>query len=68
MLRCAQHLAVDREKPFAEFTLSAANGLRVTLGDWSNGQGLFFTSEPCLRNKTCSLISVFDRELDVKTF
>ncbi len=52
MLRCAQHLAADRDRPFAEFTLSEANGLRVTGCDSSHGQGLVFTIEPCLRKPT----------------
>jgi len=48
MLSAAKHLAADRDRPFAEFTLSEANGLRVTGCDSSNGQGFFFTIEPCL--------------------
>src|SRR5258708_22041978 len=51
MLRCAQHLAAARDRPFAEFTLSAAHGLRVTLRDCSNGQGQFVQIEPCLTLK-----------------
>src|SRR5258708_10417555 len=43
MLRCAQHLAADRDRPFAS--------LRVTLCGCSNCQGLFFTIEPCLTAK-----------------
>src|SRR5260370_32380241 len=39
MLRCAQHLAADRDRPFA--------ALRVTLCDCSNGQGQFVQIEPC---------------------
>jgi hypothetical protein len=39
ILRFAQDLAADRDRPFAEFPLSEANGLRVTRGDCSNGQG-----------------------------
>jgi hypothetical protein len=35
----AKDLAADRDRPFAEFPLSEANGLRVTRGDCSNGQG-----------------------------
>jgi hypothetical protein len=58
MLSAAKHLCADRDRPFAEFILSrssewseeAANGLRVTRGDCSNFQGLFFTIEPCLKN------------------
>ncbi len=30
MLSAAKHLCAYRERPFAEFTLSEANGLRVT--------------------------------------
>src|SRR5216683_2910080 len=40
ILSAAKHLAAARDRPFAS--------LRVTRGDCSNGQGLFFTSEPCL--------------------
>src|SRR6266581_2051393 len=36
----AKHLAAQRDRPFA--------ALRVTLGDCSNCQELFFTIEPCL--------------------
>ena len=50
-LREAKDLAAYRDRPFAEFPLSEANGLRVTRGDCSNGQGLFFTIEPCLKKK-----------------
>ncbi len=39
----AKDLAAERDRPFAEFTLSEANGLRMTRGDCSNGQVLFFT-------------------------
>jgi len=42
MLSAAKHLTADRARPFAEFTLSEANGLRVTGCDSSNGQGPFF--------------------------
>ena len=35
----AKDLAADRDRPFAEFPLSEAHGLRVTRGDCSNGQG-----------------------------
>ncbi len=31
MLIAAKQLSAHRDRPFAEFTLSAANGLRVTL-------------------------------------
>jgi hypothetical protein len=31
MLSAAKHLAAQRDRPFAEFTLSEANGLRVTV-------------------------------------
>ena len=34
-LREAKDLAADRDSPFAEFPLSEANGLRVTLCDCS---------------------------------
>ena len=34
MLSVAKHLGAHRERPFAEFTLSAANGLRVTSRPW----------------------------------
>jgi hypothetical protein len=40
MLHFAQHLATDRDRPFAS--------LRVTWCDCANYQGLFFTLEPCL--------------------
>src|SRR5258708_36461772 len=50
MLSAAKHLAAARDRPFAEFPLSEAHGLRVTLCDYSNDQGLFFTIEPCLRS------------------
>jgi hypothetical protein len=49
MLSTAKHLVAERDRPFAEFPLSAAHGLRVTWCDWSNGQGLVFTIEPCLK-------------------
>src|SRR5229473_7775984 len=45
MLSAAKHLAAHHDRPFAEFTLSEANVLRVTLFDCSNFQGLFFTIE-----------------------
>ncbi len=48
MLSAAKHLSADRDGPFAEFTLSAAHGLRVTLYDCSHGQGHFVQIEPCL--------------------
>ena len=39
--------------------MSETHVLRVTQGDWSNGQGLFFTLEPCLsdivRNPSCHI-------------
>src|SRR5260370_38897361 len=54
MLSAAKHLSADRDRPFAEFTLSAANGLRVTGCDSSHGQGFFFTIEPCPSRKRCS--------------
>jgi len=46
----AQHLAAARDRPFAEFTLSEANGLRVTRGDCINGQVQFVQIEPCLKD------------------
>ncbi len=49
MLSAAKHLAADRDRPFAEFTLSEANGLRVTCCDCSNCQGFVFTIEPYLK-------------------
>ena len=39
-------LSADRDSPFAEFTLSEANVLRVTRGECSNGQGQFVQIEP----------------------
>ncbi len=48
MLSAAKHLAADRDRPFAEFTLSGANGLRATLCDCSNCQVQFVQIEPCL--------------------
>ncbi len=42
MLSEAKHLAADRDRPFAEFTLERSEGLRVTRWDWSNGHVLFF--------------------------
>jgi len=42
-------LSADRDRPFAEFTLSEAKGLRVTRGECSNGQGQFVQIEPCLK-------------------
>jgi hypothetical protein len=49
MLSAAKHLGADHDRPFAEFTLSATNVLRVTLCDCSNCQELIFTLEPCYR-------------------
>src|SRR5260370_21185657 len=43
ILSAAKDLAAHRDRPFAEFTLSEAHVLRVTRGDCSNGQVLFFT-------------------------
>ncbi|SRR6266849_9689079 len=43
ILSAAKHLAAARDRPFAEFTLSEAHGLRVTRGNCSNWHGLFFT-------------------------
>src|SRR5258707_14930025 len=48
MLSAAKHLSADRARPCAEFTLSEANGLRVTGCDCSNCQGQFVQIEPCL--------------------
>ncbi len=48
MLSEAKHLVADRDRPFAEFTLSVTNVLRVTLCDCSNCQELLFKIEPCL--------------------
>jgi hypothetical protein len=48
ILSAAKDLAADRDRPFAEFTLSEAHGLRVTGCDGSNGQGQFVQIEPCL--------------------
>ena len=48
MLSAAKHLAAARDRPVAEFPLSAAHGLKVTGCDSSHGQGFFFTIEPCL--------------------
>ena len=42
MLSAAKQLAAARDRPFAEFILSEANGLMVTGCDCSNGQVLFF--------------------------
>src|SRR5260370_39017811 len=48
ILSAAKDLAADRDRPFAEFPLSEANGLRVTRGDCcSNGQVQFVQIEPC---------------------
>jgi len=44
MLSAAKHLFAQRARPFAQFPLSEAHGLRLTRGDRSNGQGLFFKS------------------------
>jgi len=44
----AKDLSAYQDRPFAEFTLSEANGLRVTLYDCSNGQVQFVQIEPCL--------------------
>jgi hypothetical protein len=41
MLSAAKDLDANPERPFAK--------RRVTRCDWSNGQGLFFTSEPYLK-------------------
>src|SRR5260370_35007047 len=44
MLRCAQHLAAARDRPFAS--------LRVTGCDCSNYQGQFVQIEPCLNDQS----------------
>ena len=38
MLSAAKHLCAHRDRPFAEFTLSEANVLRVTLVDCSTNK------------------------------
>jgi len=43
MLSAAKHLGAHRDRPFA--------ALRVTRGDCSHGQGLFFTIEPRLSKR-----------------
>jgi hypothetical protein len=53
MLSAAKHLVAHRDRPLAEFTLSEANVLRVTLCNRSNGHGLCFTLEPCLNCIIC---------------
>jgi len=64
MLSAAKHLGASRNGPFAEFTLSEANGLRVTRCDCSNGQGLFFTLEPCLTMERVSAALICDPEVN----
>ena len=56
MLSAAKHLCAERDRPFAEFTLSATNVLRVTRFYCSNGQVQFVKIEPCLKwhNRTCA--------------
>src|SRR5216684_3086578 len=49
ILSAAKDLFGHRARPFAEFTLSGANVLRVTLCDCSNGQVQFVQIEPCLK-------------------
>src|SRR5260221_3560469 len=51
ILSAAKDLAAARDRPFAEFTLSEAHVLRVTRGDCSNGQVLFFTWNLALGSK-----------------
>ena len=51
-LRAAKDLAAARDRPFAEFPLSEAHGLRVTRGDGSNGQVQFVQIEPCLTDQS----------------
>src|SRR5712692_8512451 len=49
MLSAAKHLCAYRDRPFAAPSLCSGLRLtRVTRCDCSNGQGLFFTIEPCL--------------------
>ncbi len=48
MLSEAKHLAADRDRPFAEFTLERSEGLRVTRCDGSHCQVQFAQIEPCL--------------------
>src|SRR5207245_8050064 len=54
MLSAAKHLAAGRDRPFAEFPLSEAHGLRVTRCDCSNGQGPF--GPPTHPSSTCASI------------
>src|SRR4051812_7008381 len=51
-LSAAKDLSAERDRPFAS--------LRVTRWDGSNGEGLFFTTEPCLNALTFSLTRVTD--------
>jgi hypothetical protein len=44
MLSAAKHLAAQRDRPFAEFTLSGSEGLRVTVEVPISSSGLFFQS------------------------
>jgi hypothetical protein len=52
ILSAAKDLSVRRARPFAEFTLSATNGLRVTGRYFSVDEELLNSFEPCLRNKS----------------
>jgi hypothetical protein len=42
MLSAAKHLAAHRDRPFAEFTLSGSEGLRVTVEVPISSSVLFF--------------------------
>jgi hypothetical protein len=44
MLSAAKHLAVPRDRPFAEFTLSGSEGLRVTVEGPISSSVVFFES------------------------
>ena len=50
MLSAAKHLCADRDRPFAEFTLSVTNVLRVTIGEMphdSKGHHCHAEHNPC---------------------
>ncbi len=42
MLSAAKHLAAQRDRPFAEFTLSGSEGLRVTVEGPISSSVVFF--------------------------
>jgi hypothetical protein len=65
MLSAAKHLAADRDKPFAEFTLSEAKGGGVTRGDGSNWHVLFFTLNLALKAKHDKRFQEFSATLQV---